>query len=427
METLPNIEKPAESEYLNCIRCGLCLAVCPTYQVSLKEAAGPRGRVALARKGLEGQLELSQNLAEQMNACFACLACNDICPVGIHPAELTLAMRHVQEQIRPAGWKQTLFGGLIPHPGRMEAYTLPLRLYQRSGLRKLLYLLGATRLLPRRLRDLEAMLPHLPQRPLRQVLPERVEARGQERYRVGFFLGCAQNLLFAEESAATVRVLQRNGCTVLTPKDTQCCGMPARGYGRLDLVREQAKHNIALFEQAGVEVIVTDCATCGSTLKEYGSFFQGDAAWEARAAAFSAQVRDVSEFLAAIPLEKPQGRIEARVTYHDPCHLRRGQKVWQQPRQLLGMIDGLEFVELPEADWCCGSAGSQLITHYETSVKVMERKMDNLAGTGASIIASGCPGCQMQLNTAVRRRGLEVEVVHPITLLDQAYEVKNGK
>ena len=427
MEMLPNIEKPAESEYLNCIRCGLCLAVCPTYQVSLKEAAGPRGRVALARKGLEGQLALSPNLAEQMNACFACLACNEICPVGIHPAELTLAMRHVQEQIRPSGWKQTLFAGLIPHPSRMEASTLPLRLYQRSGLRRLVYLLGATRLLPRRLRDLEAMLPHMPQRPLRQVLPEEVEASGLERYRVGFFLGCAQNLLFAEESMATVRVLRRNGCTVITPRDTQCCGMPARGYGRLDLVRAQAKHNIRLFEDAGVEVIVTDCATCGSTLKEYGSFFQGDAEWEARAVAFSARVRDVSEFLAAIPLEKPQGRIEARVTYHDPCHLRRGQKVWQQPRQLLRLIDGLEFVELPEADWCCGSAGSQLITHYDTSVKVMERKMDNLASTGAGIIASGCPGCQMQLNTAVRRSGLKVEVVHPITLLDQAYEAKNGK
>ncbi len=427
MPTLREIEKPKESEYLNCIRCGLCLAVCPTYQVSLKEAAGPRGRVALARKGLEGQLELSQNLAEQMNACFACLACNEICPVGIHPAELTLSMRHVQEQIKPAGWKQALFGGLIPHPGRMEASTLPLRLYERSGLRRLVYRLGALRWLPRKVRDLESMLPRLPQRPLRQALPEKAAAYGEERYRVGFFLGCAQNLLFAEESAATVRVLQRNGCAVITPKQTQCCGMPARGYGRLDLVLAQARHNIALFEQAQVETIITDCATCGSTLKEYGALFQGDTEWEARAITFSGRVRDVSEFLAEIPLEKPKGRIEARVTYHDPCHLRRGQKVWQQPRKLLRMIDGLDFVELPEADWCCGSAGSQLITHYDTSVKVMERKMDNLASTGASIIASGCPGCQMQLNTAIQRRGMQVTVVHPITLLDQAYEAEHAK
>jgi glycolate oxidase iron-sulfur subunit len=186
-------------------------------------------------------------------------------------------------------------------------------------------------------------------------------------------------------------------------------------------VREQARHNIALFEQAQVEVIVTDCATCGSTLKEYGHLLADDNEWAARAAAFSEKVRDVSEFLMSIPLEKPQGRVEARVTYHDPCHLRRGQGVWQQPRTLLQMIDGLEFVELPESDWCCGSAGSQLITHYETSLKVLQRKMENLESTQAEYIASGCPGCQMQLNVGAQRRGLEVQVVHPIALLDRAY------
>ena len=188
---------------------------------------------------------------------------------------------------------------------------------------------------PRQLRDLEAMLPHLPQRPLRQVLPEVTAASGESKYRVGFFLGCAQSLMFAEESAASVRVLARNGCTVITPKETVCCGMPARGYGRQDLVREQARINIDLFEKADVEIIVTDCATCGSTLKDYGALLADDPAWAERAAAFSAKVRDVSEFLMSIPLEKPAGRLEARVTYHDPCHLRRGQGVWKQPRALL--------------------------------------------------------------------------------------------
>ncbi len=407
---------------LNCIRCGLCLAVCPTYREVLSETASPRGRAVLARKGLEGELGLSPNLIEQMYACFDCLACNELCPVGIRPADLAVAMRRVDEQLLPAAWKKTLFGSLIPKPRRMELATLPLRLYEKMGLRRLVYALGLRRLLPRQLRDMEAMLPHIPQRPLRQVLPEVSQANGESRYRVGFFLGCAQSLLFAEESAATLRVLNHIGCTVVTPKETVCCGMPARGYGRLDLVQEQARHNIALFEQAQVEIIVTDCATCGSTLKDYGKFLADDTVWAARAADFSAKVRDISEFLMHIPLEKPQGRIEARVSYHDPCHLRRGQGVWQQPRELLKMIDGLEFVELPEADWCCGSAGSQLITHYETSQKVLQRKMDNLESTQANYIASGCPGCQMQLNVGVRWRGLDVRVVHPITLLDMAYK-----
>jgi len=156
-------------------------------------------------------------------------------------------------------------------------------------------------------------------------------------------------------------------------------------------------------------------------LQDLCQLLADDPQWAERAAAFSRKVRDVSEFLMSIPLGKPQGRVEARVTYHDPCHLRRGQGVWKQPRELLRMIDGLEFVELPEADWCCGSAGSQLITHYETSLKVLDRKMEHIVRTGAQYIASGCPGCQMQLNVGVQRRRLEVKVVHPIELLDRAY------
>lgn len=426
MDTLTDLEKPTESDYLNCIRCGLCLSVCPTYREYLSETASPRGRVALARKSLEGQLELSPNLIEQMYGCFACMACNDACPVGIKPAELTLAMRFVQEQRQPAGWKKTLFEGLIPHPGRMEMATLPLRLYETLGIRRLVYALGLTHILPKQIRDMEAMLPRLPQRPLRRVLPQITEVRGENKYRVGFFLGCAQSLLFAEESAATVRVLSRNGCTVITPKEVECCGMPAHGYGRLDLVRAQAKHNISVFEKLDVDIVVTDCATCGSTLKEYGEYLKDDPEWAERAANFSQKVRDVSEFLMEIPLERPKRRIQERVTYHDPCHLRRAQHVWKQPRELLGLIDGLEFVELPESDWCCGSAGSQLITHYETSLHVLDRKMDNLESTQAQVVASGCPGCQMQLNTGIRRRGLDVHVVHPITLLDEAYEASDG-
>ena len=425
MGILIDLEKPVESDYLNCIRCGLCLSVCPTYREQLSETASPRGRVALARKGLEGQLDLSPNLFEQMYGCFACMACNDACPVGIQPAELTLAMRYVQEQRQPANWKKTLFEGLIPHPEWMEVATLPLRLYEALGIRRIVHALGLMHILPKQIRDMEAMLPRLPQRPLRRVLPQVTKTRGENKYQVGFFLGCAQSLLFADESAATVRVLSRNGCTVITPKEVKCCGMPAHGYGRLDLVRAQAKHNIAVFEKADVEVIVTDCATCGSTLKEYGEYLKGDPEWVERAANFSRKVRDVSEYLAEIPLEKPKGRFDKRVTYHDPCHLRRAQHVWQQPRNLLGMIDGIDFVELPESDWCCGSAGSQLITHYETSLQVLDRKMDNLETTQASVIASGCPGCQMQLNTGIQNRGLDVRVVHPITLLDEAYEASD--
>jgi glycolate oxidase iron-sulfur subunit len=426
-DALASAVKPAESSYLNCIRCGLCLVACPTYREHLTETASPRGRVALARMALERRLDLSPNFKDQMYSCFACMACNEICPVGIRPAELALSMRNVQEQIEPATWKGPLFSGLLSHARRMEAATLPLRLYEGLGIRRLVSRLRLRRLLPARIRDLEAMLPRLPQRPLRRVLPETTEASGQERYRVGFFLGCAQSLLFAAQSAATVRVLARNGCTVITPNDVECCGMPARGYGRSDVVEHQARHNIAVFERWKVDAIICDCATCGSTLKEYGSLLAADPEWAARAEAFRRKVRDVSEFLAEIPLRQPTGRLRKRVTYHDPCHLRRGQRIWKQPRSLLSCIDGLELVELPEADWCCGSAGSQLITHYETSLKVLNRKLDNIADTECQVVASGCPGCRMQLNAGIERRGLDVRLVHPVQLLDEAYGVSDGQ
>lgn len=420
------MREPGEAAYQACIRCGACLAACPTYREILTETASPRGRVALTRMGLEGSLVLSDNLLEQMYSCFACMACHDACPVGIRPADVALAMRSAQEERRPRKWKELLFGRVVAHAGRMEAATLPLRLYEGLGLRRLVYLLGLNQLLPGRLRDFEAMLPRVPQRPLRRVLPEVTEARGETRYRVGFFLGCAQSLLFADESAAALRVLARNGCTVITPKDVQCCGMPARAYGRADLVEAHARHNIALFERTDVDVIVTDCATCGSTLKEYGALLAGDPVWAPRARAFARRVRDISELLAELPALEPRGRVEGKVTYHDPCHLRRGQLVFQQPRKLLSRIDGLELTELPEADWCCGSAGSQLLTHYETSSKVLDRKIDNVARTGAGIVASGCPACRMQLSAGLRRRGLRVRVVHPVALLDEAYGGHDG-
>ncbi len=426
MPEFPELPRPEESEYHNCIRCGLCLAVCPTYREYLNETASPRGRVALTRKGLEGALRLSPNLIEQMYGCFACMACDDICPVGIKPADLAVSMRHVDEQRKPKIWKRFLFKGLLAKADRLEIATLPLRLYEKLGMRRLLYFLGLNRILPERIRDYEAMLPRMPQRPLRRALPELTESDGESCRRVGYFLGCAQSLLFAEQSAATLRVLARNGCTVIAPKEIECCGMPAQGYGRMDLMLDQARNNIEVFERCNVEVIVTDCATCGSALKEYGALLSEDPEWSRRAAGFSDKVRDISEFLDEIPLKKPSGRIDARVTYHDPCHLRRGQNVWKAPRKLLSLIDGVEFVEMPEAEWCCGSAGSQLITHYDTSRKVLDRKLDNIEGTRANIVASGCPGCRMQLKTGLQRRGDDIRVVHPVTLLDEAYGLPDG-
>jgi glycolate oxidase iron-sulfur subunit len=419
-------EGPTQEDVNYCIRCGLCLSVCPTYSDSLRETESPRGRVALVAKAIEGELELTQNFKDHMYRCLDCLACNDICPVGIKPADLCLEARYAIHQATPTPpLKPILFRGIFPRTGLLEMLTKPVALYDRTGLRRVVNAVRVTGALPAQLRDMERMLPHkLPLRGTRHQLPDVVVARGERRAHVAYFLGCVQGVMMAEGCKATVEVLAENGCDVVIPKNVKCCGMPMVGYGFKDEAREMARHNIDLLLSLNVDTIVTDCATCGSSLKEYPHWLAGDPDYAERAEQFAAKVRDISEFLAEIGIRPPEGKVEARVTYHDPCHLCRAQGIREQPREMLRAA-GVELVEMEGADTCCGSAGTQLITHYHTSVGVLQRKMDNVAETEAEIIASGCPGCQMQLSLGVKRHGLKARVVHPSQVLAQAYRNKN--
>ncbi len=417
---------PSYDELLNCIRCGLCLSVCPTYRETGTETNSPRGRVALVRAAAEGKLELSHNFVDHMYRCLNCGACAAVCPSGVEAQEIVLDARiEIDNKLPQPAAKKWIFEGLVPSPNRMEAAMWPLRLYQRSGLRWLAERTGILKLLPYHLGETAQMPPTLPMTPLRQRLPEVTPPRGERKYRVGFFLGCAQNLLYGDESAATVRVLAHNGAEVVTPKATVCCGMPAMAYGDLDTALQLARKNIDLFEQAGVDVIVTDCATCGESGKQYQEWLKHDPVYAGKAAAYSSKFRDISEFLAEIPLDGRMGEVKTTVTYHDPCHLVRGQGVSQQPRNLLKMIPGVELKEMKEANWCCGGAGTYMLTHHEMSMGILDRKMANAAATDAEVIASGCPVCQMQLSQGVRRAGLSMDVTHPVVLLDKAYRSKS--
>ncbi len=415
-------EGPTQADVNYCIRCGLCLSVCPTYKDSLRETESPRGRVALVAKAIEGELDLTRNFKDHMYRCLACLACQDICPVGIKPADLCLEARYAIHQATPTPpLKPILFRGVFPRTGVLEMLTKPVAIYERSGLRRVVNAVRLTGVLPAQLRDMERMLPNkLPLRGTRHTLPDVIVAKGERRAHVAYFLGCVQGVMMAEGSKATVEVLAENGADVVVPKNVKCCGMPMVGYGFKDEAREMARHNIDLLLGLNVDVIVTDCATCGSSLKEYPHWLADDPDYAVRAKAFAAKVRDISEFLAEIGIRPPAGKVDARVTYHDPCHLCRAQGIREQPREMLRAA-GVDLVEMEGADTCCGSAGTQLITHYHTSVGVLERKMDNVAATEAEVIASGCPGCQMQLTLGVKRRGLKAKVVHPSQLLAQAY------
>lgn len=380
----------------------------------------------MVRAAAEGKLDLSANFVDHMYRCLNCMACSAVCPSGVQAQEIVLDARvEIDTKLPQPGAKKWIFEGMLPSPGRLEAAMWPLRLYQRSGLRWLAENSGLLGLLPLHLGEAAKMPPTATVRPLRGRLPEVTPAQGERKYRVGFFLGCAQSLLYADTSAGTVRVLARNGAEVVTPRATVCCGMPAMAYGDLDTAMKLARQNIDLFEEAGVDAIVTDCATCGEFGKQYRDLLKHDPAYAEKAARYSDRMKDISEFLADIPMDDRLGEVRAKVTYHDPCHLVRGQGIASQPRKLLRMIPGVELVEMKEANWCCGGAGTYMLTHHEMSMGILDRKMANAGATDAEVIASGCPVCQMQLGYGVKRASLKMKVTHPIALLDKAYRARN--
>ncbi len=256
---------------------------------------------------------------------------------------------------------------------------------------------------------------------VRAQLPEIIPAQGTKVARVALLTGCVQNQFFSLTNAATARVLAMNGCEVVVPRGQACCGALHSHGGERETARALARRNIALFETTGADYYIINAAGCGSTLKEYHHLLAGEPDWDERAHRFSSRVRDVSEFLGSIELNRNFGTIRRRITYQDACHLAHGQRITAAPRALLQQIPGIELIEMNEADTCCGSAGIYNVTQYDLSMELMQRKIDNVAATKAELVVAANPGCIIQLMYGVRQRGLRMDVLHPIDLLDRAY------
>ncbi|MBI2866955.1 MAG: (Fe-S)-binding protein [Chloroflexi bacterium] len=405
-----------------CNQCGMCLPVCPTYRDTGVETQSPRGRIALIRAAATGSLAWGEGLAEHMRHCLYCMACESACPSGVQIAHrIAEARAIVASQRRPPLMKRIVLRYVLTQPRLLEASVWPMRLYQRLGIQWLVHRAGLVRLLPRRLRKLESYLPLLPWRPLLRRLPEVSPAEGVRQRRVGFFLGCVMSLVFAEASKATVEVLQSNGCEVVTPKAQKCCGAPHESEGDVATLKALARHNIDVFEAVGVEVVVADCAACSATLKSYGRLLRDEPAYRERAAAFSARAKDITELLTAIPLREPLAEVGKRITYHEACHLCHAQGISAQPRALLQRVPGARFTELPEATWCCGSAGSYVLTHHERSETVLAHKMEKVAASGAETVVTTNPGCLLQLCYGARKHKVPVEVAHLSEVLRDSY------
>lgn len=421
----PRLQGPDAPDYDNlmaCVKCALCLSVCPTYATDAMEVQSPRGRVQLMRAVDEGVIPLTETVAEHMYHCLDCRACQSVCPSGVLVGEQVVRVRSLAERQRSRGWlKRLVLEHLMTHPEWLEAAVWPLRIYQWLGIQGLVRKTGFLRLLPRPLQLMERLLPPLPRTPLRRALPEVTPAVGKQAYRVGFFLGCVMSLVFARTSAKTVRVLAENGCEVVTPKAQKCCGAPHAGEGDVHTLRRLARHNVDLFNRYDLDYIVADCAACSAQTKEYADLLRDDPVYGERARAFARKVRDVTEFLAEIPLREPSAEVRRKVTYHEACHLCHAQGVSRQPRTVLGAIPGVELVEMGEASWCCGSAGVYNLSHPERAQRILDRKLDHIAATGAQAVAAANPGCLLQLMAGARERRLSVDVVHPVELLAESY------
>ncbi len=418
---------PSYDAILNCVRCGMCLPHCPTYREMKVERASPRGRAALVRAVADGHLDLTRNFAKQMFLCLDCRACETVCPSNTRIGYMIEAARSQSEQHIPKNFvvrlfRHFIFNWLFLRHERLELAALPLRIYQKTGLRTLARKIGLLKLLPKRLRFMEALAPDGLTTPFRKVIPETIPARGEEKARVGYFLGCMMSIMFNKTTNATVNILTRSGCTVVTSKEIRCCGAPLLTAGFKHKSYDLMKANIDLFDKMNVDFIVTDCAACGAAIKEYEEILENDPDYAEKAKCFSRKARDISEFLAdwqhTAPTEKSPFDREIKVTYDEPCHLGHAQGVREQPLNLIRRMPGVELVGLPESDWCCGSAGVYNITHYYMAMDVLKKKIDCVEKTGADVLLTANPGCLLQLNYGVKERGLPMEVKHVIELLD---------
>lgn len=415
---------PSKKLLADCVHCGFCLPACPTYVLWGEEMDSPRGRIYMMAKANQGEAPLDDRFRQHMDNCLGCMACMTACPSGVQYDRLIEDTRAQVERNIPRSAEDRLFRRLLfavfPYANRLRLLAWPLGLYQKLGLQQRLRSSGLLSLLPGKLASMEALAPTVPNQGHRR-LPAFTPAESLtgDRVRVGMLEGCVQQVFFQHVNDATRRVLAAEGYDVVIPQQNGCCGALMVHTGEEEGARAFARKMIAAFEAAQVEYVVINAAGCGSTMKEYGYLLRDDPAWSERAKAFAAKCRDISEVLLLHPPRRKRHPLPLRVAYQDACHLRHAQGIHAEPRTLLRSIPELDVVDVAEANLCCGSAGVYNLLHPQPAQELGDRKVANLIATKAEALISANPGCLLQLQAGLRRKGLaEMPTFHMVELID---------
>lgn len=414
-----------EKEVIRCIRCGACQNVCPVFKELQAESTVARGRVKLIRGVITNDLDLTEGFINKMSLCLMCKACVVNCPSGVKVDKLVEAARkEITEKKGLSPLKKMIFRLVLKNRWVFNTGMRTGRIFQGLVFRKGPNGQG---MLPRMSLgiDKRRLLSPLAQKPFRLMYPEVVKVP-EANMRVAFFTGCMINYIYTDTGRAVINVLKRNGVEVVIPALQNCCGTPVRINGDYETAKEMARANIDVFLKEEFDAVVVACGTCGLSLKdEYAELLEDDPIYAAKAKKLGAMIKDFTELVVSLEgFADKMGRLTMKVTYHDPCHLIRGLKVKEQPRQIIRSIPGVTFKEMNKPDTCCGSGGSFSLYHYELSTKINDHKVETINQTGAEVLVTGCSACRMHIVDGLNRQGVPVKVMHTAQLLEMAYEAK---
>ena len=421
-------DAPSESDLYKCVHCGFCLQACPTYVETGLEAESPRGRIALMKAVNERRIGITDTVVRHWDLCIQCRACEIACPSGVPYGRLIEATMQQVDSHRKKGLLSKIVSDVslkkvLPHQRRLALLVGGMRMYQLSGLQNMVRKSGVLKMLPGDLAEMESSMPTLP-RSVFEAKGQVISAQGEKRARVALLSGCVMPLVNGPEMDAVVRVLSRNGCEVVVTRDQVCCGAINTHVGDLETARDLARRNIDAFMATGIDAVIVASAGCGSRMKEYDHLLRNDENYAEKAERFCEKVKDIHEFLVDLPFEVPKGHLSYKVTYQDSCHLANGQRVTFQPRTLLKSIPGIEFVELGNADKCCGAGGTYTLTERDFSLRILDTKMEAVIKSGANVIATANPGCLLQLQYGAQREGINLTVRYVTDLLDESYRLE---